>query len=60
MTDALKSKLSRRTVLKAAAAGAVGIDPALRAAVWAAGLRQAREGRSEDRLHPADRLRQSW
>ncbi|WP_399679790.1 CmpA/NrtA family ABC transporter substrate-binding protein [Xenophilus sp.] len=30
-------RLGRRTVLKAAVAGAVGIDPALRAAVWAAG-----------------------
>ncbi|WP_038209573.1 CmpA/NrtA family ABC transporter substrate-binding protein [Xenophilus azovorans] len=30
-------RLGRRTMLKAAAAGAVGIDPALRAAVWAAG-----------------------
>jgi len=38
MTEPLiPSKLSRRTVLKAAAAGAVGIDPALRAAVWAQG-----------------------
>ncbi len=37
MTDALKFKLSRRTVLKSAAAGALGIDPALRAAVWAQG-----------------------
>ncbi|HZF84088.1 MAG TPA: CmpA/NrtA family ABC transporter substrate-binding protein, partial [Burkholderiaceae bacterium] len=38
MTESLiPSKLSRRTVLKAAAAGAVGIDPALRAAVWAQG-----------------------
>jgi nitrate/nitrite transport system substrate-binding protein len=38
MTESLiSSKLSRRTVLKAAAAGAVGIDPALRAAVWAQG-----------------------
>ncbi|MDM0113302.1 CmpA/NrtA family ABC transporter substrate-binding protein [Variovorax sp. J22R133] len=36
-TDALKFKLSRRTVLKTAALGAVGIDPALRAAVWAQG-----------------------
>jgi len=38
MTEPLiPSKLSRRTVLKAAAAGAIGIDPALRAAVWAQG-----------------------
>ncbi|MDQ7957223.1 MAG: CmpA/NrtA family ABC transporter substrate-binding protein [Rhodocyclaceae bacterium] len=38
MTESLiPGKLSRRTVLKAAAAGAVGIDPALRAAVWAQG-----------------------
>jgi nitrate/nitrite transport system substrate-binding protein len=37
MTDLLKTKLSRRTVLQAAAAGAVGISPALRSAVWAAG-----------------------
>src|SRR5258708_797487 len=36
-TDALKFKLSRRTVLRAAAAGAVGLEPALRAAVWAQG-----------------------
>jgi nitrate/nitrite transport system substrate-binding protein len=37
MTDSLKSKLSRRRVLQAAAASVVGIDPALRAAVWAQG-----------------------
>jgi len=37
MTDLLKTKLSRRTVLQAAAAGAVGISPALRSAVWAQG-----------------------
>ena len=38
MTDAqTKSTLSRRTVLKTAALGAIGIDPALRAAVWAQG-----------------------
>ena len=36
-TDLLKTKLSRRTVLQAAAAGAVGISPALRSAVWAQG-----------------------
>lgn len=37
MSDLLKTKLSRRRVLQAAAIGAVGIDPALRAAVWAQG-----------------------
>ena len=37
MTDALKPTLSRRRVLQAAAAGVVGLDPALRAAVWAQG-----------------------
>ncbi len=37
MTDPLTSRLSRRRVLQAAAIGAVGIDPALRAAVWAQG-----------------------
>jgi nitrate/nitrite transport system substrate-binding protein len=37
MTDSLTTRLSRRRVLQAAAIGAVGIDPALRAAVWAAG-----------------------
>ncbi len=37
MTDLLKTKLSRRTVLQAAAVGAVGISPALRSAVWAQG-----------------------
>ena len=37
MTDLLKHKLNRRTVLQAAAVGAVGINPALRAAVYAAG-----------------------
>ena len=37
MTDSLTSKLSRRRVLQAAAAGVVGLDPALRAAVWAQG-----------------------
>jgi nitrate/nitrite transport system substrate-binding protein len=37
MTDLLKTKLSRRSVLQAAAVGAVGISPALRSAVWAQG-----------------------
>jgi nitrate/nitrite transport system substrate-binding protein len=37
MTDSLTPKLSRRRVLQAAAAGVVGLDPALRAAVWAQG-----------------------
>ncbi|ROZ71541.1 CmpA/NrtA family ABC transporter substrate-binding protein [Ramlibacter sp. WS9] len=37
MTDLLKTKLSRRSVLQAAAVGAVGISPALRSVVWAAG-----------------------
>jgi nitrate/nitrite transport system substrate-binding protein len=37
MTDLLKTKLSRRSVLQAAAAGVVGIAPSLRTAVWAAG-----------------------
>lgn len=38
MTDAQTPfKLSRRAVLQTAALGAVGIDPALRAAVWAQG-----------------------
>ena len=37
MTDLLKTKLSRRTVLQAAAVGAVGVSPALRSAVYAAG-----------------------
>jgi nitrate/nitrite transport system substrate-binding protein len=37
MTDLLKTKLSRRGVLQAAAAGAAGIAPALRTAVWAQG-----------------------
>ncbi|OUM01250.1 CmpA/NrtA family ABC transporter substrate-binding protein [Variovorax sp. JS1663] len=37
MNDLLKPKLSRRRVLQAAAVGAIGIDPALRAAVWAQG-----------------------
>ena len=37
MTDLLKPKLSRRKVLQVAAIGAVGLDPALRAAVWAQG-----------------------
>jgi nitrate/nitrite transport system substrate-binding protein len=37
MTDLLKTKLSRRSVLQAATVGAVGISPALRSAVWAAG-----------------------
>ena len=37
MSDLLKPKLSRRRVLQAAAIGAIGIDPALRAAVWAQG-----------------------
>ena len=37
MTDSPIPKLSRRRVLQAAAAGAVGLDPALRAAVWAQG-----------------------
>jgi nitrate/nitrite transport system substrate-binding protein len=37
MPDILKSKFSRRMVLQSAAAGAIGIDPALRAAVYAQG-----------------------
>ncbi len=38
MTDAQTTfKLSRRTVLQTAAIAAVGVDPALRAAVWAQG-----------------------
>ena len=37
MTDLLKDKLSRRAVLQAAAVGAVGVSPALRAVVHAQG-----------------------
>jgi nitrate/nitrite transport system substrate-binding protein len=37
MTDLLKFKLSRRTVLQTAAVGAIAINPALRALVYAAG-----------------------
>ena len=37
MTDLLNAKLSRRTVLQTATVGAIGITPALRAAVYAAG-----------------------
>ncbi|MCM2294897.1 CmpA/NrtA family ABC transporter substrate-binding protein [Rhodoferax sp.] len=37
MTDFLKPSLSRRAVLQTAAVGAIGISPALRAAVYAAG-----------------------
>ena len=37
MTDLLRTKLSRRSVLQAAAVGAVGVSPALRSAAWAAG-----------------------
>ncbi len=37
MVDLLKSPLSRRTVLQAAAVGVAGLDPALRAAVYAQG-----------------------
>ncbi|WP_137895979.1 CmpA/NrtA family ABC transporter substrate-binding protein [Ramlibacter sp. 2FC] len=37
MTDFLKTSLSRRTVLQTAAVGAVGLNPALRAAVYAQG-----------------------
>ncbi|MGF6525898.1 CmpA/NrtA family ABC transporter substrate-binding protein [Variovorax sp. PvP013] len=37
MTDSMKPGLSRRTLLQAAAVGAVAIDPALRAAVYAQG-----------------------
>jgi nitrate/nitrite transport system substrate-binding protein len=37
MTDLLKTKLSRRSLLQAAAVGAVGVSPALRTAVYAAG-----------------------
>ncbi|MBK7052056.1 MAG: ABC transporter substrate-binding protein [Rhodoferax sp.] len=37
MLDHLNSKLSRRAVLQTAAVGAIGITPALRAAVYAAG-----------------------
>jgi nitrate/nitrite transport system substrate-binding protein len=37
MTNLLQNKLSRRAVLQSAAVGAIGIAPALRAAVYAAG-----------------------
>jgi nitrate/nitrite transport system substrate-binding protein len=37
MTDLLKTNISRRAVLQTAAVGAIGITPALRAAVYAAG-----------------------
>jgi nitrate/nitrite transport system substrate-binding protein len=37
MTELLKPSLSRRSVLQAAAVGAVGVSPALRAVVYAAG-----------------------
>ncbi len=37
MTDLLRSKLSRRSVLQAAAVGAAGVSPALRTAVYAQG-----------------------
>ncbi len=37
MTDLLKPSLSRRTVLQTAAVGAIGISPALRSVVYAAG-----------------------
>ena len=37
MTDSMNPRLSRRAVLRAAAVGAVAIDPALRAAVYAQG-----------------------
>ncbi len=37
MTDFLKSSLNRRAVLQTAAVGAIGINPALRAAVYAGG-----------------------
>ncbi len=37
MTNLLHNKLSRRTVLQSAAIGAIGITPALRATVYAAG-----------------------
>ncbi|MFT4991988.1 MAG: nitrate/nitrite transport system substrate-binding protein, partial [Polaromonas sp.] len=37
MTELLKSSLTRRSVLQAATVGAIGITPALRAAVYAQG-----------------------
>ncbi|MES2484162.1 MAG: ABC transporter substrate-binding protein, partial [Pseudomonadota bacterium] len=37
MTDLLKTKLSRRSVLQAAAVGVAGVSPALRSAVYAQG-----------------------
>ncbi len=37
MTDLLKTKLSRRSLLQAAAVGVTGVSPALRSAVWAQG-----------------------
>ncbi len=36
-TELLKARLSRRSVLQAAAVGAVGVSPALRSVVWAQG-----------------------
>ena len=37
MTDLLQTKLSRRAVLQTATVGAIGISPAMRAAVYAQG-----------------------
>src|SRR4051812_19854115 len=37
MTDLLRTKFSRRSVLQAAAVGVAGVSPALRTAVWAQG-----------------------
>ena len=37
MTDLLKARMTRRTILQSATVAAIGIDPALRAAVYAAG-----------------------
>ena len=45
MTDFLKTSLSRRAVLQTAAVGAIGINPALRAAVAAAGYHLGFAGR---------------
>ena len=37
MTDLMKARMTRRTILQSATVAAIGIDPALRAAVYAAG-----------------------
>jgi nitrate/nitrite transport system substrate-binding protein len=52
MLDHMNSRLSRRAVLQTAAVGAIGITPALRAAVYAAGSDARKKPKSRSASFP--------